>query len=159
MEGYDIFKVKGQCASCHILDPDPQAGKILFTDYSYDNRGIPKNPHSTYYHQPQFNPDTTNWIDLGLGVTVKNTEENGKFRVPTLRNIELTAPYGHNSYFTTLEDIIHFYNVRDISEEYPPAEYPQTINSEELGNLQMTLKEEQALVAFLKTLTDGYKVN
>ena len=84
-------------------------------------------------------------------------EENGKFRVPTLRNIALTAPYGHNGYFQTLEEIVHFYNVRDVSDEFPPAEYPATVNRDELGNLGLTPKEEADLIAFMKTLTDDFK--
>lgn len=76
--------------------------------------------------------------------------------VPTLRNVELTAPYGHNGYFKTLEEIVHFYNVRDVSDEFPPAEYPATVNKEELGNLGLTQEEEADIVAFMKTLTDGY---
>lgn len=155
MLGYSLFKDKGKCSECHIIDQDKSAGKILFTDHTYDNLGIPKNPHNTFYHAlTEHNPDSTNWIDLGLGETLNNPAENGKFRVPTLRNIELTAPYGHNSYFETLEDIVHFYNVRDVSNEYPPAEYPQNVNSDELGDLELTLQEEQAIVAFMKTLTD-----
>lgn len=79
------------------------------------------------------------------------------FRVPTLRNIALTAPYGHNGYFKTLEEIVHFYNVRDVSDEFPLAECPATVNRDELGNLGLTPEEEAALVAFMKTLTDDYE--
>ena len=79
-----------------------------------------------------------------------------KFRVPTLRNIALTAPYGHNGYFKTLEEIVHFYNVRDV-EDFPPAEYPETVNKDELGNLGLSQEEETAIVAFLRTLTDCIK--
>lgn len=94
---------------------------------------------------------------MGLGAIVNKEEENGKFRVPTLRNIALTAPYGHNGYFQTLEEIVHFYNVRDVSDEFPPAECPATVNRDELGNLGLTPKEEADLIAFMKTLTDDFK--
>lgn len=67
-----------------------------------------------------------------------------------------TALYGHNGYFKTLEEIVHFYNVRDVSNEFRPAEYPATVNKDELGNLGLTSEEEQDLIAFMKTLTDGY---
>lgn len=100
---------------------------------------------------------TSDSVDLGLGDIVNKEEENGKFRVPTLRNIALTAPYGHNGYFQTLEEIVHFYNVRDVSDEFPPAEYPATVNRDELGNLGLTSKEEADLIAFMKTLTDDFK--
>ena len=94
-------------------------------------------------------------MDLGLGASLGNPAEYGKFRVPTLRNIALTAPFGHNGYFKTLEEIVHFYNVRDV-EEFAPAEYAGTVNTDELGNLGLSPEDEAAIVAFLKTLTDGY---
>lgn len=95
---------------------------------------------------------------MGLGSTLKDIAEAGKFRVPTLRNITLTAPYGHNGYFNTLEEIIHFYNVRDV-EEYPQPEFAATVNKDELGNLGLTPEEEAAIIAFLSTLTDGYRAD
>lgn len=100
---------------------------------------------------------TPDSVDLGLGSVVGREEENGKFRVPTLRNIALTAPYGHNGYFKALEEIVHFYNVRDVGNEFPPAEYSATINRDELGNLGLTSEEEANLIAFMKTLTDDFK--
>ena len=69
---------------------------------------------------------TSDSVDLGLGAIVNKEEENGKFRVPTLRNIALTAPYGHNGYFQILEEIVHFYNVRDVSDEFPVSCYGQS---------------------------------
>ena len=80
----------------------------------------------------------------------------GKFKVPTLRNAAISAPYFHNGYFNTLEEVVHFYNKRDV-EAFPPAEIPSTVNRDELGNLNLTSQEEQDIVAFLKTLTDGFK--
>lgn len=155
--GYKQFEDKAMCAECHVLDKDPQAGRVLFTDHTYDNLGIPANPESPFFTvAEEFNPLGRDSVDLGLGASVKEAEHNGKFRVPTLRNISLTAPYGHNGYFKTLEDIVHFYNVRDVSDEYPPAEYPATVNKDELGNLRLTPQEEADLIAFMKTLTDGY---
>ena len=65
--------------------------------------------------------------DLGLGVPTGDPMQNGKFKVSSLRNIALTAPYGHNGYFATLKDIVHFYNTRDVSEEvWPAPEVPRT---------------------------------
>lgn len=154
-KGLALFEEKGLCAECHILEPDPVAGKILFTDHTYDNLGIPKNPDNPYYRlSGQYNPEGQDYLDPGLGAIVSDSAHYGKFRVPTLRNIALTAPYGHNGYFKTLEEIVHFYNVRDVSNEFPPAEYPETVNSEELGNLKLSPEEEECIVAFLKILTD-----
>lgn len=149
------IREKALCAECHILTPDPKAGKVLFTDHTYDNLGIPRNPENPYFTLPaEYNIQGEAYIDLGLGAIVNDSTENGKFRVPTLRNIALTAPYGHNGYFKTLEEIVHFYNVRDVSNEFPPAEYPATVNYDELGNLGLSPEEEAAIVAFLLLLTD-----
>lgn len=152
--GYELFKEKGLCAECHILDLDERAGKVLFTDHTYDNLGIPSNPDNPFFRVPApYNTCGKDTMDLGLGSQLRDPEEYGKFRVPTLRNIALTAPYGHNGYFKTLEEIVHFYNVRDV-EDFPPAEYPETVNKDELGNLGLSQAEEAAIVAFLRTLTD-----
>ena len=152
-----LFKEKGLCAECHILDPDERAGKVLFTDHTYDNLGIPSNPGNPFFKvSAPYNTCGKDTMDLGLGSRLRDPEEYGKFRVPTLRNIALTAPYGHNGYFKTLEEIVHFYNVRDV-EDFPPAEYPETVNKDELGNLGLSQEEETAIVAFLRTLTDCIK--
>lgn len=155
--GLRLFKNKGKCAECHILDKDERAHRVLFTDHTYDNLGIPRNPANPHYRVPaRYFLLTNDSLDLGLGVIVGKEEENGKFRVPTLRNIALTAPYGHNGYFKTLEEIVHFYNVRDVGNEFPPAEYPATVNHEELGDLGLTPEEEADIIAFMNTLTDGF---
>lgn len=152
--GYKIFMEKGLCAECHVLTPDPAAQRILFTDHTYDNLGIPRKEDNKYFGNPkEYNPLGADYQDLGLGFTTDSTE-NGKFRVPTLRNIAKTAPYGHNGYFSTLKEIINFYNIRDISDRFPPAEYPENVNKEELGNLGLTEQEENDLVVFLHLLTD-----
>jgi cytochrome c peroxidase len=120
----------------------------VFTDFTYDNLGVPKSEHPLLV-----NAD----VDLGLGAVVGDPEENGKFKVMSLRNIGLTGPYAHNGYFTTLKDITHFYNTRDVpAEMWPEPEYPQTINTDELGNLGLSSADEDALVAFMQTLSDGY---
>lgn len=157
-KGLKLFKEKALCAECHILEKDERAGRTLFTDHTYDNLGIPSNPDNPFFSVPApYNSCGRDTFDLGLGAFVKDSAEYGKFRVPTLRNIALTAPYGHNGYFKTLTEIVHFYNVRDV-EVFPPAEYPVTVNKDELGDLGLTLEEEVAIVAFLETLTDGYEV-
>lgn len=154
-KGFELFKEKGKCAECHILDPDPVAGRVLFTDHTYDNLGLPKNPDNPFYGMEDIhNPDGRNYIDEGLKFTTGRETEQGLFRVPTLRNITETAPYGHNGYFKTLAEIVRFYNVRDVSNEFPPAECPSTVNKEELGNLGLTPEEEQYLVDFMGMLSD-----
>lgn len=158
--GYALFLGRAMCARCHVTSIDPIAKRVLFTDHTYDNLGVPRNERNPFYRQDSaHNPLGVSFIDLGLGATVGDSAENGKFRVPTLRNIELTAPYGHNGYFATLSSIVRFYNIRDVDSlgEFEKAEYPQTVNHEELGNLGLTKEEESLLVEFLKTLTDREK--
>jgi cytochrome c peroxidase len=75
----------------------------LLTNHGYTNIGLPVNPLLA-----------DNPIDLGLGGFLKIEAQNGKFKIPTLRNVALTAPYGHNGYFATLKDIIRFKNTRDL---------------------------------------------
>ena len=77
--------------------------------------------------------------------------------MPTLRNIAVTAPYGHNGYFKDLRSIVQFYNTRDTDPIWPAPEIPGTVNRDELGHLGLTDDEVDAIVAFLQTLTDGYE--
>lgn len=162
--GLELFdrEDKGNCAACHPSTPGPYADKALFTDYTYDNLGIPKNPVNPFYKMPpHFNPDGYNWVDLGLGFTTGQMSEWGKFKVPTLRNLdkrpypEFVKSYGHNGFFKSIKEIVHFYNTRDVG-DWPPPEVEENINTDELGNLGLTDEEEDAIVAFLKCLTDGY---
>ena len=169
-EGLELFNGKAMCSACHISEPGPNGEPPLFTDFTYDNLGIPKNPANPFYHMPaHWNPDRVNWVDPGLGGFLKNAgfgsevyePELGKHKVPTLRNVDLrpyasfTKVFGHNGYFKSLEEIVHFYNTRD-AEPWPAPEVPGTINRDELGDLGLTAKEEAAIVAFMKTLSDGY---
>ena len=87
----------------------------------------------------------------------------GKAQVPTLRNVDkrpysgFVKSYGHNGFFKSLEEIVHFYNTRDV-EPWPAPEVPENVNTDELGDLGLTAEEEATVVAFLKTLTDGYEL-
>jgi len=80
----------------------------------------------------------------------------GKFKVPTLRNVARTAPYMHNGVFASLKEVVAFYNRRDLDPaRFGPPEVSQNVNREELGHLGLSDAEEDALVAFLNTLSDG----
>ncbi|MDO9139064.1 MAG: cytochrome c peroxidase, partial [Methylobacter sp.] len=94
-KGLELFNDanKGNCAACHPSSSDSKQPP-LFTDFSYDNLGTPKNPEILAKKGQDF-------VDLGLGAIVNNVNENGKFKVPTLRNIAKTAPYMHNGVFQT----------------------------------------------------------
>jgi cytochrome c peroxidase len=163
-QGLALFNGKANCANCH---PAP-----LFTDFSYDNLGVPRNPLNPFYNEPEWNPIGDAWVDTGLGGFLKGVgydesvwaPEWGKQKVPTLRNVGL-APgesfikaYSHNGFFKSLDDIVHFYNTRDVyGAGWPLAEVLVNINTTEIGDLHLTVKEEQAIVAFLNTLSDGYE--
>ncbi len=164
---------KGNCAACHPNRPSANGKPPLFTDFSYDNLGVPRNPSNPFYALPaEFNPAGWLYTDQGLGQTIANTKGNGKFKVPTLRNIQLTAPYMHNGYFTSLGAVVAFYNTRDTKQLcpspmtadslalrlncWPDPEVVSNVNRKELGNLELNAKETNDLVAFLGTLTDGY---
>lgn len=159
--GFSLFNdaAKGNCAACHTVVPAPGAGKSLFTDFSYDNLGVPRNPGNPFYRQEaRFNAAGEGWTDRGLGVETKAARDEGKFRAPTLRNVARTAPYMHNGSLRTLEDVVRFYNVRDVRPAtFSPPEVPANINREQMGNLRLSPSEEADLVAFLRTLTDGWK--
>lgn len=176
LRGLKLFedKNKGNCAACHPSRADDNGAPPLFTDFTYDNLGVPKNPSNDYYWMPgQFNPDGKGFVDKGLGAVVRLDSENGKFKVPTLRNVALTAPYMHNGYFKTLRGAVEFYNSRDrkprcaqpvVSEAdalkqrcWPQPEEAENVNDEELGKLGLSAREVDDIVAFLHTLTDGWQ--
>ena len=171
---------KGNCAACHPLWPDQDDGTPpLFTDFTYDNLGVPRTPNNPFYKLPkEFNPDGTKFVDIGLAANPqvkadgRAEQEKGKVKVPTLRNIALTAPYMHNGYFNDLRNVVDFYNTRDskpacpnpLTAEadaikqgcWPAAEIAENVNKEELGNLKLSEQEVDDIVAFMRTLTDGY---
>lgn len=173
--GMKIFENenKGGCAYCHPNKPR-NGQPPLFTDHSYDNIGLPKNPDNLFYVMPaELNPEGSYFLDLGLGQQLKQSDQNGKFKVPSLRNIDLTAPYMHNGYFKKLEDVIKFYSSRDTRKAcrspltnesqalqqkcWPHPEAAENVNHDELGSMNLSSREIRDLVAFLKTLTDGYR--
>jgi cytochrome c peroxidase len=168
--GLELFEGKAMCSACHISEAGPNDEPPLFTDFTYDNLGVPKNPLNPFYSMPRkWNPDGEDWIDYGLGGFLKASgygpevyePELGKEKVPTLRNVDLrpsedfVKAYAHNGFFKSLEEIVHFYNTRDV-EAWPAPEAPMNVNTDELGDLGLTPEEEAAVVAFMKTLSDGY---
>jgi cytochrome c peroxidase len=77
--------------------------------------------------------------------------------VPSLRNVAITAPYFHNGFAKNLQEVMQFYNERDKPGKFASPEVPATMNTDELGNLQLSQMEIDAVIAFLNTLTDGYR--
>lgn len=133
------------------------------------------------------NPLGLGFIDKGVGAFLRDATLNpnsdwvkladqfdGKFQVSTLRNVDMrpspdfVKAYTHNGYFKSLKEIVHFYNTRDKLPRcqqgapgekvtcWPPPEVPQNVDTT-IGNLGLTNEEEDQIVAFLKTLTDGFK--
>ena len=150
---------RAKCGNCHLTTPEDNSGMVLFTDFTYNNDGVPKNTYNPFYNIPSsFNPMGSNYIDYGLGAIIKDHSHDGEFRVPSLRNVAITAPYFHNGAFGTLEEVVHFYNTRDVAGSgFGKPEVASTVNTTETGNLKLTAQEEADIVAFLKTLTDGFK--
>jgi cytochrome c peroxidase len=163
--GLELYENKAKCAACHPNDGE----RALFTDFTYDNIGVPANPRNPALH------DNPSFRDLGLGAVLGDSTLRGAHKVPTLRNIDRRrspgAPkaYMHNGVFKSLEEVVHFYNTRDVLPAcetlsdarigvncWPAPEVAENVNTEELGNLELTAEEEGALVAYLRTLTDGY---
>ncbi len=93
------------------------------------------------------------YADNGVGDITNRYEEYGVFKVPSLRNIELTAPYMHDGRFTTLEEVVNFYseNIQDHPNLHPALEYP----TGDPKKLDLTADEKSALISFLKTMTDN----
>ena len=169
LKGLMLFNTKGLCAECHPLS-SVNGRPPVFTDFTYDNLGVPRNLELPFYKLPaKWNPDGENWVDKGLGGYLDTTEkyaqyaaENyGKHKVPTLRNVGLkpredfVKAYMHNGFFKTLKDVVRFYNTRDVEgSDWPPPEISDNVNTEELGNLGLSEDEEDAIVKFMETLSD-----
>ncbi|PHN05772.1 cytochrome-c peroxidase [Flavilitoribacter nigricans] len=129
--GKDLFYVEPSlvdhpgCSHCH--------GGVNFTDFSFRNNGI--DSVATLNDFP----------DKGLGAVTGRVYDNGRFKVPSLRNIELTAPYMHDGRFATLEEVLDHYKTGGHGvENEDPNIVPFTL----------TGSQKQDLIAFLRTLTD-----
>jgi cytochrome c peroxidase len=169
LKGLVLFNGQALCFACHVLS-SVEGGPPLFTDFTYDNLGVPKNPDNPFYKMPkEWNPDGDKWVDEGLGGFLKGTKKyaqyaeanTGKHKVPTLRNVGLiprpgfVKAYMHNGCFKTLKDVVHFYNTRDVAAaKWPAPEVPVNVNINEMGDLRLTADEEDAVVAFMLTLSD-----
>jgi cytochrome c peroxidase len=155
MKGFELFKGKAACTSCHSIEPQAGSEAILFTDYSYHNLGLPRFEKNPFYTTlPSINPNGYSAVDLGLGQVVHDAKQDGKFRTPSLRNVAVTAPYFHHGGVVTLEEAVHFIVARDTMHFSP--EVDRNMEYERIGHLPIDAREERAIVAFLKLLTDGY---
>ena len=161
-EGKALFfdKTRTNCSNCH-QSSEANSATETFTNYRYFNIGVPSNQELIKH-----NKLAADFVDNGLldNPMVKGDEkQKGKFKVPTLRNIGVTAPYMHNGVFRDLKTVLLFKDSfnnpnRKINPEtgkaWEKAEYAQTINPDVLKAKPLTDEEIKALEAFLKTLTD-----
>jgi len=180
--GLGLFVGKGRCNQCHPSEAGSRGEPPLFTDFTYDNIGVPRNPDNPFYYNRKINPVGAAWVDLGLAGYLEETRNYkqlvrgnlGKHKVPSLRNVDkrpsegFVKAYAHNGYFKSLKEVVHFYNTRDTlapqssgSQKpgvdcWPMPEVALNVNTEEMGNLGLTDEEEDAIVSFLKTLSDRY---
>lgn len=153
-------KTRTNCSNCH-QSSEANSAKETFTNYRYFNIGVPSNQELIKH-----NKLAADFVDNGLldNPMVKGDEkQKGKFKVPTLRNIGVTAPYMHNGVFRDLKTILLFKDSfnnpnrkinPETGEAWDKAEYAQTINPGVLKAKPLTDEEINALEAFLKTLTD-----
>jgi cytochrome c peroxidase len=200
LRGYNLFNGTAKCNQCHISGNAINSTGLaaadvapLFTDFTSANTGIPKNLAIPYYCEStpdQFgyipNPQGFAATDLGVGAMLSGPNNpnplqwrvlaplyNGKFQVPTLRNVDLrprpdfVKAYMHNGYLKSLSEVVHFYNTSKALPScaqgspgekvscWPPPETPANVSTL-IGNLGLTAQDESDIVAFLQTLTDRF---
>jgi len=152
------------CNQCHQLSRSAIDPTETFTNYEYHNIGTPENIELREYNVAAIGDQDAGLL---LNPEVNDTAEAGKFRVPTLRNIAVTGPYMHNGVFEDLRTVVLFYNkynsrseARQINPEtgepFGPPEVDGTLSMSELTHgPALEDKRIDALVAFMKTLTDA----
>lgn len=168
---------KANCAACHVNEKSANGRPPLFTDFTYDNLGVPRNADIPATRDPKY-------VDLGLcgpdRLDLKEkTELCGAFKVPTLRNVATRKVFFHNGKVKSLKDAVSFYVRRDTHPEewYPknaqgkidkfndlPRAFHTNVNVKEVPydrkpGMAPALNEAEVddVVAFLQTLSDGYK--
>lgn len=170
---------RGNCDACHYSGPNFNGSQALFTDFTYEAIGVPRN---TAIPANASRLGLATSFDMGLchrtdHPALSNPTLCGMFKVPTLRNVAARNVFFHNGIFTSLSQVLQFYNTRDTD----PGKWYPTVNGvvqkfndlpkAYLGNIDpqmpldgrapgstppMTDQELQDLEAFLNTLTDGY---
>lgn len=125
IQGYQVFQQK--CASCHSTE--------LFTDQTFRNIGFPIN---------------TNSNEAGRARVTGNIDEYMSFRVPSLRNVEYTAPYGSFGQFATLKDVLDYFDNGVLGAENLDPVFKNNGN-----RIPLTQQEKEVLISFMKTLSDA----
>ncbi|KIU45793.1 MULTISPECIES: cytochrome c peroxidase [Bradyrhizobium] len=179
LRGLQLFNDpdKANCGGCHTSAPTRDGLPPLFTDHQFEALGAPRNATLTSNRDP-------NYFDLGVcgpyrTDIAEQTQYCGMFLTPTLRNTATRRVFFHNGVFRSLEQVLDFYNFRDTNPEkvYPrgadgtvrkyddlPEKYHANVDVSDppferhLGDTPaMTAQDEADIIAFLKTLTDGYQ--
>jgi cytochrome c peroxidase len=198
--GYDLFNGKAKCSQCHLsgnainsVALAPADVAPLFTDFTSANIGLPKNLAIPYYCESKpdqngytVNPQGLAATDLGVGAMLSGTNNpnptqwkalapmyNGKFQVPTLRNVDLRPSatfikaYMHSGYLKSLAEVVHFYNTSQALPRcaqgspgekvscWPAPETPENVTTL-IGNLGLSAQDESDVVSYLQTLTDRF---
>jgi cytochrome c peroxidase len=166
--GMMLFQGPARCAVCHTIT----GSRPLFTDFAYHNVGTPANPDNPAQADAGF-------VDLGLGGATGAAPGEagwGRVRTPTLRNVDLRPtpaslnPFMHNGAFTSLEEVVRYYNTRDVLPRcepgaartswgvacWPAPAVELNMNTTDMGDLRLNSFQEDAIVAFLRTLSDGF---
>jgi cytochrome c peroxidase len=187
LRGFNVFGNAngGNCFACHYDGPVTGGGQYLFTDFTYEAIGVPRNTSipATVTHPGL--PVT--YYDLGLCTAQNPTTPHtlpadaqycGMFKTPTLRNVATRHAFFHNGVFHNLTDVINWYNTRDTNPSawYPtvnsvvqkfndlPTAYRANLDSVDVpfdglpvgGTPHMSVQDVSDLQCFLNTLTDGY---
>ncbi|MBB5421893.1 cytochrome c peroxidase [Paraburkholderia sp. JPY158] len=179
LHGLQLFndKDKANCAGCHLSQPSRDGLPPLFTDTQYEALGVPRNPAIPMNKEPNF-------FDMGVcgpfrDDLAKQTQYCGMFLTPTLRNVAERKVFFHNGVYHDLRHVMDFYNLRDTAPDkiYPRDASGKAIKYDDLppryhANIDvadapldrkfgdqpaMTDQDIQDIIAFLKTLSDGYR--
>jgi cytochrome c peroxidase len=125
---------KGDCLHCHTSDGDALGTTRVFSNNGLDSASYP-----------------TEFNDKGLGGFTNKIADNGKFKIPSLRNIAITAPYMHDGRFKTLEEVLDFYS----EGVYQNVNIDSKMEYAHQKGVRLSLKEKHKIISFLKTLTDS----
>jgi cytochrome c peroxidase len=195
--GYDLFRGRARCNECH-RDGGPGEDPLFtdFTASNIGTPANPRLPYYRENRPDALgyiaNPQGSSFVDGGVGNFLEHghllsqpsavdqrwiklaPDNQARIQVPTLRNVDkrpspgFVKAYGHNGYFTSLKEIVHFYNSRDVLTRckprdpgegttcWPAPESTDNMNTSKVGNLGLSDAEEDALVAFMQALTDGF---
>lgn len=137
--GYNLFMGKALCATCHFVPLTSGTVPPFFAEHEKEVIGVPETDQNKQLDD-----------DLGFYWRFNEPLHYGMFKTPTIRNVALTAPYMHNGVYKTLEQVMEFYNLGGGGGMGFDLEH-QTLPFDELN---LTQKEQQAIIAYLKTMSD-----